>query len=312
MTTRDTTPTPFRVDIFGPTVAVTPHGRLAGRDFGGVKQRQILELLVLHGSLSKGELADLLWEQNPPVEYVATLESYVCILRRRLDPAASARSSVVLTRSGGYALDFDRVSTDLGRFHTHITAASGAEPVAALAALLAAIDIAEKPLLTDDCYARWAVAARDWIRPRLVDAATRAAEHALALGATGRALSLSTRATDLDPLAEPAWRARMTAHAGNGDLGGALRCHETLRRHLADELGVEPSRDTHDLYLRLLRSDRDPDGEADSLVVALLAAARRLAVDSDPAGRVVQLLNQAERLIGDRPTRRLVATTGPS
>src|SRR4051812_25952510 len=115
----------FDVRLFGATEVRTPHATMSSRDFGGVKQRHILQLLALNGALSKAELAEHLWEGNPPAEYVATLESYVSLLRRRIDPDSPARRSVVATRTGGYMLDTERVRTDVGRFDQLLAPAAG-------------------------------------------------------------------------------------------------------------------------------------------------------------------------------------------
>jgi DNA-binding SARP family transcriptional activator len=291
----------FELRLFGSTEARTPGGRLSGRDFGGLKQRNILQLLALHGELSKSELAELLWEGHPPTEYMSTLESYVSLLRRRLEPASSARTSAVVTRNGGYALDRDRVSTDVGRFDRLLAAAARLDAGQALSMLWEAVALAEAPLLADEPYRTWAVEARERHRIRLVDAASRAAAHALALGAPDRAQELATRATDLDPIAETAWRVRMSAYRVGGDRGAALRCYETLRRSLSEELGVAPGPATTALFVEILRDDEGSSlPHSGELVAAVLAAARELAARDDPDGvpfrRVVQLLDRAVRL----------------
>jgi DNA-binding SARP family transcriptional activator len=93
----------------------------------------------------------------------------------------------------------------------------------------------------------------------------------------------------------------MSAYRADGDRGAALRCYETLRRSLADELGVAPGTATHALFVQILRDEEAPAPAAhDALVAAVLAAAREIAAGDDPldapSGRVVQLLTRAERL----------------
>jgi len=295
----------FEVRLFGVTEVRTPAATLGARDFGGVKQRHILQLLALYGALSKAELAEHLWEGRPPAEYVATLESYVSLLRRRLDPAAPARHSVLVTRTGGYALDADRVGTDTGEFDRLVGAAAGLPAPVALpllaravdlagAPLLArAVDLAGAPLLAGEDHRTWVVDARQRHRARLVAAATRAAEHGLALGDLRPADRFATHATELDPLAESAWRVRMSSHRAEGDRAGALRHYESCRRTLADELGIEPSAATQALFVTILRDD-DP-----GIVAAVLAAARELAAGGsrDSGGAVVALLTRAKWLV---------------
>jgi DNA-binding SARP family transcriptional activator len=296
----------FDVRLFGATEVRTPHATLSSRDFGGVKQRHILQLLALNGAMSKAELAEHLWEGNPPAEYVATLESYVSLLRRRIDPDSPARRSVVATRTGGYMLDTDRIRTDVGRFDQLLAAASGLPARAALPMLGEAVALATAPLLADEPYPTWAQDARQRHRTRLAEAATRAAEHALALGDNRYADDLATRATDLDHLAEAAWRVRMNARHAEGDRGGALRHYHTCRQALADELGIEPAGATYELFVRILRADDVRDGDLNNVVAAVLAAARELAATETGADDpTVTLLHRAERLalqVGPRTT----------
>lgn len=75
----------------------------------------------------------------------------------------------------------------------------------------------------------------------------------------GRWLELidqAERALELEPHDEEASRALMTAHWNNGDRGSALRAHDALRASLLDELGVEPSDETEELYSAILRDDQ--------------------------------------------------------
>src|SRR4051812_38167278 len=103
----------YEIQLFGRVEVRTRGVRLSGRDFGGVKPRHILALLALRGPLHKSDLSDLLWDGRPPANHVTTVESYVSLLRRRLDPAVDARHSVIETVHGGYALIAEQVRVDV-------------------------------------------------------------------------------------------------------------------------------------------------------------------------------------------------------
>jgi DNA-binding SARP family transcriptional activator len=287
------------VRLFGTAQVETLYRQLDCRDFGGVKHRHILQLLALHRVLRKAELAELLWEGDPPSGYVTTLESYVSVLRRRIDPSVSARDSVVQTRPGGYALDTSRVRVDLWEFDELLDRADGLPAAAALPLLERALALANRPLLADEACVTWAADARERHSSRVVVAATAAAEHALAIGDTRRADDLAARATDLDPLAENAWRLRISALHAAGDRTGALRCFHSCRQTLSEELGIEPAPATQELFVRILQADEDGAGDLTQLVAAVLAAARELAVADERAevpSPVIQLLARTERL----------------
>ncbi|MCW2639110.1 MAG: hypothetical protein JWP76_1416, partial [Dactylosporangium sp.] len=176
-----------------------------------VRQRHILQLLALYRSVSKADLAELLWEGNPPRSHAATLESHVFRLRRQLDPTSPSQGSVVVTRPGGYRLDDNRVEVDLWHFDRLLVQADGAPESDALALLAQAVALSSAPLLADDPSRAWAVAARQHHEARLTEAASQAAGYALRLGDPHRAAALAARATDVNPLAEDAWQIRLKA-----------------------------------------------------------------------------------------------------
>jgi DNA-binding SARP family transcriptional activator len=261
----------YDIRLFGRLEVRTRGVRLAGRDFGGVKPRHILELLALRGALHADELTELLWDGCPPANHVAGVQSYVSVLRHRLDPDGHARDSVIATAAGGYALVADRVRVDVARFDELVTAAAGRTCRRALPPLTAAAHLADRPLLVEE-RSGWAIDARDTYRVRLLAALLDGAGHALAAGRSREAVRLAERAVGLDPVAERGWAVAIAAHRALGDRVAALRAYDRCRRELADTLGVEPSPATRSLFLDLLHDDGT--GTAiDGALAALLAAA---------------------------------------
>lgn len=281
----------YDIQLFGRLEVRTRGVRLSGRDFGGTKPRHILALLALRGPLAKTELTELLWDGRPPANHRATVESYVSVLRHRLDPDGSARDSAVTTRSGGgYALVADRVRVDVARFDELVAAATGRTASGALRPLTAAAHLAGRPLLEEEGRSDWAVAAREQYKSRLIGTLLDAAGHALASGDVPGALGLAERAVGLDPMAERGWAITMAAHRALGDRVAALRAYDRCRRHLAEGLGVEPAAETRALFLDLLRAD-GAGTAVDEAVSAVLAAAR---VPHAPAGAVALLRRAAD------------------
>jgi len=267
----------YDIQLFGRLEVRTRGVRLTGRDFGGVKPRHILALLALRGDLHKAELAELLWGGRPPAGHQATVESYVSLLRHRLDPNGQPRDSVITTRNGGYALVADQVRVDVARFDELVAAASGRTAGRALRPLTAATHVAARPLLEDVEQHEWADQARERYRNRLVATLLDAGGHALTAGDPRGALALAERAVGLDPVAERGWTIAMAAHRMLGDRVAALRAYDRCRRELAESLGVEPSGRTRALFLELLRED----GAGTPLDLALTAI---LAANGEPHG----------------------------
>jgi DNA-binding SARP family transcriptional activator len=286
----------YEIQLFGRLEVRTRGVRLSGRDFGGVKPRHILALLALRGDLHKADLTELLWSGRPPANHQATVESYVSLLRHRLDPAGSARDSMITTRNGGYSLVAERVRVDVARFDELVAAAAGRTASRALRPLTAAAHLAGRPLLEDVADPDWATEARERYRIRLVSTLLDAGGHALAAGDPQAALELADRAVRLDPIAERGWAITMAAHQAAGDRVAALRAYDRCRRQLAEHLGVEPSQETRALFLELLREDGE--GTAiDGALRAILAAAG----EADHAGSVTGLLRRATQLVAGKP-----------
>jgi DNA-binding SARP family transcriptional activator len=280
----------YDIQLFGPLQVRTRGLRLAGRDFGGVKPRHILALLALHGAMRKAELTETLWDGRPPANHVATVESYVSLLRHRLDPGATARDSVITTGNGGYALVADQVRVDVARFDELVAAAAGRTANRALRPLTAAVHLAASPLLSDE-QSEWVTSARSLYRDRLVETLLEAGRHALATGRAREALALAGRAVALDPVAERGWFIAMDAHRELGDRVAALRAYDRCRRELAEGLGVEPSAETRALFLSLLRADESVT-MVDEAVAAVLAAAR----SAERPDSTAELLRRAAEL----------------
>jgi SARP family transcriptional regulator, regulator of embCAB operon len=273
---------PMRINMLGETEVVSRRGTLSLRGFGGAKPRQILEILVLHRqqSLPKEQLVELLWEANAPADPIAALESYVSVLRGRIEPGVGRADSVIVTGNGTYSLDRSRVTVDLDEFDRHVRASSGKPAAVARPMLLKALALSRGPLLAHEPYARWASQARDWYQGRVVAVTLEAGGLGLQLEDFESAARLAERAGLLDPLSEGACRLVMRAHWGAGRRSEALRCYDTFRRALRHEMGVEPSESTRSLFAAILSADRAIDApgsthELNALLEAVVELYRR-------------------------------------
>lgn len=250
------------IKLFGTTTVTTPHGAVMAADIGGVKPRQILEILALTPgtAVPKDYLADLLWDGHPPQGYLGTLESYLCVLRRSLG-REQGRNSAIVTVMRGYVLDADAADVDLARFRDLVRSAQapGADAAMSVGLLEEAVALAAGDLLAAETYATWAVREREQFQQEMVRATTLAAARAFEVGLLGVAERMARRAIDHDELAEAAWRLLMQTLTATGRSSEALRAYAHLRNQLSRDLGADPSRETTDLYLRTLRAG-DPGG----------------------------------------------------
>jgi DNA-binding SARP family transcriptional activator len=242
--------------LFGAMSVVTPAGTFGASELGGVKPRQILEILAISPGIPvpKHQMADLIWDGCPPRSYVSTLESYMCALRRKL-ALVGGRASAIRTTNHGYVLDPALATTDLHEFRALLQAAATADPRGALDSLESAVDLVAGELLVSEPYARWANQERSVVQNELVGAATLAARHAVSLGEPAVAVRMARTAVSVDALAEEAWRLLMRALWLSGRRSEALRAYGELRDTLGDELGADPAVETQALYLEILRDE---------------------------------------------------------
>jgi DNA-binding SARP family transcriptional activator len=245
----------MRIDVWG-ALRVTHQGRLVeARDFPGLKPKQLFEMLVLERghAVSKSRLAEALWGEALPQNYLATLETYVSVLRQTLDPGRRARDSVVVTERSGYRLDAQRVTVDLDEFDRLIRDAAEQDLPAALDTMNCALALVRGEVLEDEGYASWADQVRSTYLSKQVHVLVNAGRLSITVGEAAAALRLAQRAVELDPFAEPAYQVLMSASYAMGRQDDALRAYDRFQKLLADELGADPMDETVALHLAILR-----------------------------------------------------------
>ena len=240
------------VRLFGSFTVDNGGHPLTAQEFGGRKPKQLLEILALRAGrhVPKDRLARLLWGDRMPLNACGSLEHYVSLLRRRLDPAASPQQSLIVTEHAGYRFDTDKAWVDVHAFDevAELAAAGKADRQQ----LEQAIGWVRGELLEDEPYAEWALETRTHYRQRYVQLVVTAAEQALADRDLVAARDLAQLAVGRDSLVEPAHRVLMLAAYARGDQCEALQSFHRARQVLADELGIDPMPATADLYQAIL------------------------------------------------------------
>lgn len=251
---------PYRLEVklIGPLRIRRGGVTLGPRELGGPKPRQILEILLLSlGSpVSKDRLIEILWEGQGPAEALPTLESYVSVLRRHLQPGMG-KDGPLRTVSRGYMLDKALVDLDLSHFELLLRRAEAAGPHRALELLEKALVLASAPLLEDELLAAWAEEERFRHAARVFHARTLAAEAALAQDKAELAVTWARQALAYDALSERAWLALMLGLEKCGRPIEALRAFEQCRRTMSIELGCSPGPALRSEHARLLAATAD-------------------------------------------------------
>jgi DNA-binding SARP family transcriptional activator len=276
----------FDIKVFGTTAVMTSGGIVTAGGMGGVKPRQILEILVAEAGnpVPKDRLAEMLWNGEPPRSYVGTLESYVCVLRRRLSAGTDGGGPAVATTTQGYVLDLSAVRVDLVEFRRLLRAARTSAPQESVQHVERALGLVRGELFASEAYAPWADRERALVQRETVEACTMAAGHALTLHDLGAAVRLASAALAEDPLSEQAGQVLIRALWAGGRRGDALRAYLELRQAMVTELGTEPGPQAQALYLEILRDEPAParrtgDGRTE---VATLMRLLRQALEAIP------------------------------
>lgn len=228
-------------------------------DFGGVKPRQLLEVLALRQGdpCSKDALADALWEGRPPASHAATIESHVSVVRRHLVQGGLPRTTL-RTVPGGYLLG-EEVAVDVVEVRAALLDSVKASPTVAFATVERIGPPRIRDLVASSPYAGYAIDAREEMRGLVATALRHASAGALHVGASERALLLARRAQAEDPVSDATQQAVMRALLALDARCEVLREYADFRRRLREELGVEPSATTQGLYLDALESSASGD-----------------------------------------------------
>ncbi len=240
------------IAMFGSLNVHVGERTLGPKDFMGRKPKQLLEILVLHEGrpVPKDQLAEKLWGDGLPVNFSASLEHYVSLLRKRLAPGGRPNASLIRTVHGGYRFEPSEAEVDTFAFDRvydrHVAG------VATRDELDQAVSLVRGELLEDEPYADWAASARAHYSQRHVEILGAAALAALAEGDGVRGAELAAAAVTRDAYAESAHRLLMLAHYQLGRQGDALADFDRCRRNLCDELGVDPLPLTTRLHAAIL------------------------------------------------------------
>lgn len=260
---------------------------LTAKELGGPRQRQILEILLLAQgtAVSKHRLVELVWGEAAPAAVMGTLESYISVLRRHLQPGR-ARTGPLKTTNGGYLMDTSMVEVDLHRFDDLLEAARCAPPGQAYPMLVQALGIASAPMLENELGCEWTQPQRDLHATRVEQTRLLAAEAALELGRAEEAVAHARAVLELDPLEERGWTVLVLGLEATGRAVEGLQAYDRCRRLLARELGCAPGAALGHAHRRMLQATAGHDDDLAQAVSALLVLHGHFHEPSPVTGRV--------------------------
>ncbi|MEV0457808.1 AfsR/SARP family transcriptional regulator, partial [Catellatospora methionotrophica] len=253
-------------DLLGP-LAVSLDGRPV--PLGSTKQQLILAALLLRPSeaVTTGELASMLWGDQPPASAAANVRTYVRGLRLALTDPPTAEQRI-LTTPGGYLLRVEPGERDVDRFDAAAArgraALAAGDPVGAEPDLSAAVAMWRGPALAGLPLPRLLTGRVTQLEERRLLTEEDYAVARLALGEPAEVIPRLRALLDRHPLRQRAWAQLMASLYHIGDVSGALAAFRQARRVLAEQTGMDPGPELirlHDdiLHHRLGRVSAPPD-----------------------------------------------------
>ena len=264
----------MRFRILGPLEVAE---RELTRPLGGVKQRAVLAILLVHrGEVLSGErLIAELWGEHAPATAAKVLQAYISRLRKAVG------ADVLRTRGRGYVLSpaagevdldvFERLAAD-GR-----AALAGGDAASAAARLREALGLWRGPPLADFTYEPFAQGEIARLEQARMAALEDRIDADLALGRHHQLVPELEQLTREHPLRERLCAQRMLALYRAGRQAEALQAYRDSRQVLVDQLGIEPGRELRELHQAIAGQDPRLDLQGQTLVLALREARRSAA-----------------------------------
>jgi len=256
---------PPRIAVLGPILVEDRSGALA-EPIGTLGKCLLVALVLARGSLSVQSLVSDLWDDAPPRQERAALQTLVSRVR-----AASA-DGLVESTPHGYALGIDPQETDLGLARLHLerarTAERAGDAAAACAEALAGLrlwrgepgaELGAGPLA--DALGRTSAA----LRKDLVLVRARASRLHGDASAALEDLELLAHAHPFD---EALHREMMLSLASAGRRNDALRVFADLKSELVEHLGTRPGPELVALNASLLTDAPSDESWADARTAA--------------------------------------------
>jgi predicted ATPase/DNA-binding SARP family transcriptional activator len=238
-----------RIGLFGGVSAATDDGTTV--DIGPPKCQAVLAVLALSAgsAVPVPRLVELVWGDEPPRTADRTVQSYVVRLRKGLGSASIVRTGAA------YRLAVQADVVDVGRFRRHLDEGDIDAALAQWSGIpLAGLDAPALTPMVDGLVEQWLGAVE-------IDLGRRVETDAPA------AIGPLTELTANHPFHEGLWSLLMTALYRAGRQADALAAFRRARRHLVEQLGVEPGPHLRDLEALILdhderlrvRNSPDPD-----------------------------------------------------
>jgi DNA-binding SARP family transcriptional activator/Tfp pilus assembly protein PilF len=229
---------------------------------GQPRQQAVLGILAMRANrvISRGELVDAVWGQDPPASAEGGIYTYVAGLRRVIEPNRSLRGPgrVLVSSGAGYVLHLVPGQPDAVAFEQDLGRARQLRKAGDVAGAMSALNSALS-LWRGIAFAGVPGPFAETERIRLGELRSAAAEERadvlLALGRHEEVVPDLTAMVADHPLRERMRGLLMVALYRCGRHAEALRVFAEGRRVLAEELGIDPGGDLSRIHQQVLTMD---------------------------------------------------------
>jgi SARP family transcriptional regulator, regulator of embCAB operon len=245
----------MRVYLAGSFAIETDELLITERQLPGRQGLLAASFLVAHRAhpVARESLEQVIWGEGPGVDKESALNAIISKLRSLFRPAGIAienpmgRYRMVLPPDAWVDLEASRNALDEAE-----GALRSSDPAQAFGPANVVVAIAGRGFL-EGIDVPWAVHERDQQREQLVRALDCLAELSQQNDELTLAVHHAARAVLASPFREVGYQRLMRLHYLAGNRGEALRVYEDCRRLIAEELGVDPSPSTQEVYLQVLQ-----------------------------------------------------------
>lgn len=203
-------------------------------------------------------LIDLFWPDADPETARRNLHQTIYVVRKALRAGCDPNQHIVFADEAYTVKTSAGVWCDAEEFEAQARAGRSAERELREEDAIVAYEAAERiyrgDYLEDSPYEEWAMPERDRLRLLYLDTANRLADLKLAMGDAESALELTQRALLRDPCDEAAHRCALRCHEAAGNRNQVIRQYQACVDALDRAYGLEPTRETTELYALLLGS----------------------------------------------------------
>ncbi len=222
------------------------------------KVRSLFAYLVTYRTRthSRRVLAELFWGDRPDEKAQRSLNTALWRLRRLLEPESALAGTYILTKGQNVRFNIDSPYwMDLEEFERNIAVLKRNVQLSRedCVQLEKAVELYRGDFL-EGFYDDWCVLERERLRERYLETLYELVIAYKKQGEYNRAIPLAQKLAANDPLREEAHRELMHLYQLTGRRGAALQQYHNCQEILEQELGIEPTAETQQMYREVLRA----------------------------------------------------------